>query len=375
MFYCLKSEYKKLLWFIFGLFCGLLINHYDFKNLLLEDTYAIGPTNWYNSKQMNLYSSLIVNSSNSTIDNGTNVVSDNIPMISFNQITASNLDLMFAPTLVVKDYSYQLNVYSCGMSALSNNLRTGAENTNMSTASNLYHSTSWVSNPTTSYSGPSGCKIDTFVFTSQQTGVYFKIGISNNSTYSNFRILGYTLENVSKGSGVTTNDLLSTQNAIISNVNSNNNNVIHGALSDLETNITSNNNSNFNEVNSNLSDLNSNVSSDYFTPNTGNDFFDSDSLSGQEDLLSLVELPIEFLQNIANSTCTPMSFNFRYGTHTQNITFPCMSSTYRTYAGDFFTIYQTITTGLICYYCIMSMIHTTTKVLDPEKAHLETVDL
>lgn len=369
MFYCLRTEYKKLLWFIFGIFCGLLIGRYDFKNLLLEDTYAIGPTNWYNSKQMNLYSSLIVNSSNTTIDNGTNVVSDNIPMINFNQITTNNLDLMFAPTLVVKDYSYQLQVYSCGMSRLNNDLRTGAENTNMSTASNLEHSTSWVSNPTTSYSGPSGCKIDTFVFKVEQTGVYFKIGIQNNSTYANFRILGYTLENVSKSSsgGASSQELANSQNTIIntitSNANSNNNQVI------------SNNNSNFNQVNSNLTDLNSNISSDFLTANTGNDFFDSDALSGHEDLLSLVELPLEFLQNLVNSTCTPMNLHFTMYNHTYNMSFPCMSSTYRTYAPDIFTLYQTITTGLICYYCIMSMIKTTTKVLDPEKAHLETVDL
>lgn len=375
MFYCLRTEYKKLLWFIFGIFCGLLIGRYNFKNLLLEDAYAINSSTWYNTNNMSLYSALIGQGSDIK-DNGANGIEGGVPYIQFSRITATNYDLILATENFILDQTYQFNIYSCGLSTLDSNVRTGPSRTDTASASNVLHYTSGVGTPVSGFS-ISPCRIDMYNFKVNKRGNLIRIGISNNNTGSS-RLLGFSMGVIpgsGTGSGISQTDLINSQNTIISNINSNNNNTINGALSDLESNLSSNNNSNFNQVNSNLTDLNSNVSSDYFTPNTGNDFFDSESLSGQEDLLSLVELPLEFLENLANSTCSPMSFNFRYGNHTQNITFPCMSSTYRTYAPDIFTLYQTITTGLICYYCIMSMIHTTTKVLDPEKAHLETVDL
>lgn len=369
MFYVFKNEFKKILWFILGLICGFLINNFNPFSILLDEVSAIGPTNWYNAKQMHLYSSLIVNSSNTTIDNGTNVVSDGIPMLNFNKITASGLDLLFAPTLVVEDYSYQLDIYSCGMSRLSNNLRTGAQNTNMSLASNINHDIAWVSNPTTSYSGPSSCKIDTFVFTSKQTGVYFKIGIENNSTFSNFRILGYNIVNVSKSSGgASSQDIINSQNTIINSINSN-------AVSN-NNQIISNNNSNFSNVNSNLSALNSNLTDDIVGPTVGDDLFDDDVYDEQFDLISIANIPFDFLSNmVSGSTCSPLVLPLNTGGNTTNITIPCMQPILRTHVGSILTLYQVFISGILIYSCIMTIIHTVIKSLNPNIMKIDVIDL
>ena len=64
-------------------------------------------------------------------------------------------------------------------------------------------------------------------------------------------------------------------------------------------------------------------------------------------LTSIITAPLNLIGSITSSTCTPLGLPLPYVNKTLEL--PCMSSIYSQYFGSFFTLYQTITFGIIAY--------------------------
>lgn len=415
MFYHLKCIKRELLYFLLGLLSGLLLYKADFSKVLLEDVHAVSPSTWYYAREMRLYPSLIMQG-NTSLQNGNNsfvVDSYNnvIPYIQFDKITTSGTRLVFNSPVVEGSHTIHLDIYSCQAPSFKNTFKTGdSSSTNaLYEVDYIRHTTLSLANAQIAGTGSAtlkNCRQDSYILNinSNGSGKYSSIELNYDSSYAQWYILGYDYQfdglstsyfgglktdinnNVNNRVSNATNDIISTINSNRTLINNNTNDRVWTATSNINDTATSNaiqqisnansntqemisnNNSNFNEVNSNLTD-------DSLETNTGNDFFDNENFSGQDDLLSLVTLPIEFADELTSSSCSPIVLPFTIYDTTTNISLPCMSSIYTTYFNSIYTIITTIVTGLISYGCIMSMIKTTVKVLDPNNASLEVTDL
>lgn len=113
---------------------------------------------------------------------------------------------------------------------------------------------------------------------------------------------------------------------------------------------------------SNVSDASSSANSFF------EDFEDKDyGLSG------VITMPLTFINKITSGTCTPLSFSAPFVN--QDITLPCMYDIYTTYFGDFLSIYQTITFGIVSYWVCINIFQMVKNFKDPDKDEIEVLDL
>lgn len=97
--------------------------------------------------------------------------------------------------------------------------------------------------------------------------------------------------------------------------------------------------------------------------------------SSNHGVADIVLLPIEILGNISTSyyTCTPFTLPLPYVTNDINI--PCLTPLYETHFTGYFTIYQTITGGIISYYSIVSIFEVVKRAKDPNDDKIEVTKL
>lgn len=99
----------------------------------------------------------------------------------------------------------------------------------------------------------------------------------------------------------------------------------------------------------------------------------SNTSTNTNGLESIITVPLEYIADINTVTCTPIDLPLPYVTG--DITLPCMSSNYSTYFGDFFTMYQTIVTGVISYWVIVRFLDLVKNFKDPKSDTIEVLDL
>lgn len=116
------------------------------------------------------------------------------------------------------------------------------------------------------------------------------------------------------------------------------------------------------------------------------DFQDSDSNemkswlgsfhSDTYGLTDIITIPLTTIESITTTTCsTPLSVPIPFMPSGSNFELPCMTPIYRDTFGSVFTMYQTITTALIGYWCIVRMFAIVKGMKDPEDDKIEVVDL
>lgn len=128
------------------------------------------------------------------------------------------------------------------------------------------------------------------------------------------------------------------------------------------------------ETNNKLDDLNDNItSSDISSANdSANDLVNSfeDNEYGLSDIITIPLATIESItSNSCNSLVLPLPFVDK------NITLPCMNSIYSDTFGLFFTMYQTITTGIIGYYVCVNVYRLVKGFKDPTDDKIEVMEL
>ena len=103
------------------------------------------------------------------------------------------------------------------------------------------------------------------------------------------------------------------------------------------------------------------------------DFFESFS-TNTFGLTSIITAPLNLIQSLTSSTCNDLELPLPY-LNNKKLTLPCMSTIYQQYFGTFFTIYQTITYGIIAYWVCVRIFNQVKDFKNPEHDEIEVVDL
>lgn len=104
-----------------------------------------------------------------------------------------------------------------------------------------------------------------------------------------------------------------------------------------------------------------------------NSFF-NDFEENNHGLSGVISAPLIYIKSLLSSTCTPISLTFPF-VENYTLTLPCMSSFYTENFGAFFTIYQTIVTGLITYWVCIKIFFMIKGFQNPESDKVEVINL
>lgn len=102
--------------------------------------------------------------------------------------------------------------------------------------------------------------------------------------------------------------------------------------------------------------------------------FFSDFNTNTFGLTSIITAPLNLIQSLTSKTCTPLHLPLPY-LNNKYLDLPCMSIIYSQHFGTFFTIYQTITYGIIAYWVVVRIFNHVKDFKNPEHDEIEVVDL
>lgn len=91
-------------------------------------------------------------------------------------------------------------------------------------------------------------------------------------------------------------------------------------------------------------------------------------------LTSIITAPLNLIKSLTSKTCTPLHIPLPY-LNNKYLDLPCMSSIYSQYFGSFFTLYQTITYGIIAYWVCVRIFNLVKDFKNPEHDEIEVLDL
>lgn len=123
-----------------------------------------------------------------------------------------------------------------------------------------------------------------------------------------------------------------------------------------------------------LGDLNDSINSSDISGSEGafNDFFGNFE-SDDHGLFAIISTPLNFIKSFLNSVCTPLVLPLPFVD--TDVTLPCMEYVYTKFFGNFFTAYQTITTGIVAYWVCINILRIVKDMKDSEKDTIEVLDL
>lgn len=102
-------------------------------------------------------------------------------------------------------------------------------------------------------------------------------------------------------------------------------------------------------------------------------YLENFNLSMNGPISNFVTTPLRFFQNIMNSSsvCSPLVLPTRIG----NMSLPCMKTVYSSISIDLYNIIETIFSGILVYYCGLSIIKTLKSLVSLSDDRIEVVDL
>lgn len=130
-----------------------------------------------------------------------------------------------------------------------------------------------------------------------------------------------------------------------------------------------------NAINNNtqaVDDLNDTISDSDVSGNGADDFFNNFQ-NNDHGLSSIITAPLSFIQNLASSSCSSIALTIPFVNKSFNL--PCMSTIYSTNFGSLFSIYRTITFGIVAYYVCVRIFSLVKGFKDPQDDRIEVVDL
>ena len=90
-------------------------------------------------------------------------------------------------------------------------------------------------------------------------------------------------------------------------------------------------------------------------------------------LTSIITAPLNLISNLLDKSCSPLVLPLPY--INKNLTLPCMSLIYEDYFGEFLTLYQTITFGVVAYWVWVRIFNLVKDFKNPDRDEIEVVDL
>lgn len=106
-------------------------------------------------------------------------------------------------------------------------------------------------------------------------------------------------------------------------------------------------------------------------PLLGNIF--SDFSSNTFGLTSIITAPLSLIRSLSSASCTPLNLPLPFVGGT--LTLPCMYSFYSSTFGSLFTLYQTITFGVVAYWVIVRIFNLVKDFKNPDHDEIEVIDL
>lgn len=136
----------------------------------------------------------------------------------------------------------------------------------------------------------------------------------------------------------------------------------------------SNANSNQAQTNSNLNKINDSINDDNTTDaeDKASSFFE-DFDSNDYGLSDIITIPLSKIQGLVGGECSVISVPIPFVN--KNAILPCMNSIYSNYFGGLFSLYQTITTGIIAYYVCVNIYALVKGFKDPQEDKIEVMEL
>lgn len=129
-----------------------------------------------------------------------------------------------------------------------------------------------------------------------------------------------------------------------------------------------------NATNDKLDDLNDSINnSDSSGASDSAGGFFEDFTTDTFGLTAVITAPLNFIKSLTSSSCTPLNIPLPFVD--TNLTLPCMSTIYNQYFGGFYTLYQTITTGLIAYWVCVRIFNLVKDFKNPDHDEIEVMDL
>lgn len=95
--------------------------------------------------------------------------------------------------------------------------------------------------------------------------------------------------------------------------------------------------------------------------------------SNAHGLSGIITSPLKFLQSLTGAKCNPLKFNLPFVK--KEVQLQCMKSIYQTHFGVFYTLWQTITTGLIAYTVCLNFYKKIRDLQNPNNDKIEVLNL
>lgn len=105
---------------------------------------------------------------------------------------------------------------------------------------------------------------------------------------------------------------------------------------------------------------------------TGSGFFSNFSGSSH-GISGLITSPLRLLQSFTTANCQSLTFQLPFVHNT--VTLSCMRSVYTTYFPTWFTLYQMLTTGVICYMVMINIYSKLKDLQNPNNDRIEVLSL
>ena len=99
----------------------------------------------------------------------------------------------------------------------------------------------------------------------------------------------------------------------------------------------------------------------------------TDFSSNTFGLTSIITAPLGLIASLSSSSCSSLSLPLPYVN--ANLSLPCMTTIYQSTFGSFFTLYQTVTFGIIAYWVIVKIFNLVKDAKNPDHDEIEVIDL
>lgn len=128
------------------------------------------------------------------------------------------------------------------------------------------------------------------------------------------------------------------------------------------------------EIKNSINDVNNSINNSDTsgaTNDAGNFFsgFETDTFG----LTSIITSPLNLIGSITNGSCSQLGLPLPFVNET--IYLPCLSTIYSQYFGDFLTIYQLVTFGIVAYWVCVRIFNLVKDFKNPDHDEIEVLDL
>ena len=104
----------------------------------------------------------------------------------------------------------------------------------------------------------------------------------------------------------------------------------------------------------------------------GSNFFKNYN-SNSHGLSGIITAPLKFLQSLTGAKCSPLKFELPFVK--KEVQLQCMKSIYQAHFGVFYTLWQTLTTGLIAYTVCLNFYKKIRDLQNPDNDKIEVLNL